>query len=73
MRLHDSDHFRVSQDFDFVAFFDYRVIKMTIEKAGHAFLVCEVSDAVMSPATGTRRNDLVLLDAGLSVVGLRFL
>ena len=39
------------------------VAAINIARAGQARIACEVSDAVMSPAAGTRRNDLVLRDA----------
>ena len=37
------------------------VAAINIARAGQARIACEVSDAVMSPAAGTRRNDLVVL------------
>ena len=36
---------------------------INVRRAKQARIACEVSDAVMSPAAGTRRNDLRLRDA----------
>ena len=39
------------------------VAAMNIRRVGQTRIACEVSDAVMSPAAGTHRNDLLLRDA----------
>ncbi|OZI30796.1 cytosine methyltransferase [Bordetella genomosp. 10] len=43
---------------------------INVLRAGHARCACEVSGAVMPPATGTHRSDSSRLDAGLSTVGI---
>ncbi|OZG41672.1 cytosine methyltransferase [Aeromonas sp. A35_P] len=43
---------------------------INVLRAGHARFACEVSDAVRSPAAGTRRSDPPRLDAGVGAVGI---